>query len=248
MTESIFGDISSEGLEKSRDVLGGFGVFETNVYEATIKMAYAKASAKSKSKAVALTLDIDGREYRQDIWITTGEGKNFTIDKTDPKKKNPMMGFVLIDDLCLMATGYPLDKQTIEEKTIPIYDYDAKRELPKNAHVITSILGHKVKVAIQLSDVDKTKLNETTKLYEPTGDTKQENTLEKVFYFDDNRTVSEIREGKEAVFMESWIKSYAGKVRNRVKGNKGNNSQGTAVRPQANGAAAGSSESLFNRK
>lgn len=85
----------------------------------------------------------------------TGTVWNSYLDKKDPTKRHPLPGFVTIDDICLLSTGLPLSNQTTEEKTA-FYDFEERKELPKNVHVITSILGLPITLGIVKSTEDKT--------------------------------------------------------------------------------------------
>ncbi len=228
MANELFGDFNTEGMEQSRDVLGGSYILESDVYDAIIKMAYAGTSQTSKSQSVNLTLDIDGKEYRETIWVTNKSNENFYVKDG---KKYPQPGFTTIDDLCLCANGLPLNAQTVEEKVIKIYDFEAKADLPKAVKVITSILNKPVKVAILKSKVDRTKKNDATDKYEPTGETKEENTIEKVFHPTLNVSIAEARAKKPAEFLDKWREKNKGTVKDKSTKEAGN-----AGRPGANKA------------
>lgn len=240
---NLFSGFTTEGMEKTKDVLGGFSLFESDIYEAEIKLAYAGSSTKSKAQSITVHLDIGGREYRETIWVTNGNNENFSVRDG---VKSPLPGYVTIDDLCLLATGYPLPNQTMEEKTVPLYDFEAKENRNQNVQVITSILGKKVRVGIQKVEDDKTKLNEATKKYEPTGETRELNTLAKVFHFDTKKTTAEFREGKEATFHDAWQKKWKDQVYKKAKGAAGKEGRPGAARPQQGETKSGGA-SLFSK-
>jgi len=243
---NIFGNMGTEGLEETRDVLGGNFVFETDVYDGVIKLAYAGKSQHSNSQSITVHLDIDGKEYRETFWITNKDNQNWYPDRNDPKKKHPLPGYVSVDDFCLLSTGVPLTEQTTEEKTIMLYDFEQKKDLPKNVHVITSILDLPITVAIAKRIVDKTKKNDSTGEYEPTGETREENTVEKVFHTETKKTTVELREGKASTFYEAWRTKNQGKTIDRSTKGQGNAGR-PGQKPMQGSSTGKSATSLFNK-
>ena len=90
MSDNIFGNMSRDGLEESRDVLGGGFILPTNVYDGIIKLAYAGKAQSSNAQSVTVHVDIDGKEYRETIWITNRDGQNSYPDKKDAKPAIPL--------------------------------------------------------------------------------------------------------------------------------------------------------------
>jgi hypothetical protein len=218
----MFGNLTTDGLEEAGDFLGGGGLLDTGVYPATVKLAYAGKSQSSESQSVTVHLDVNGLEVRETFWVTNRNGDNSYADKKDPKKKHPLPGFVSVDDLCLVTTGHGLTEQDIEEKVVKLYDYEAKKDLPQNVPVLVDLLGKNLHVALVRQIVDKQKKNDAG-VYVNTGETREENVIDKVFHFDSRRTVSEIRNKiAEPIFIEKWAEKNAGKTRNRSKGAEGN--------------------------
>ena len=244
---NAFSGFSTEGMEAPKDTLGGFSLFNSGLYEAVIKLAYLGKSANSEAQSITFHFDIGGRDFRSTQWVTNKANQNYS-EKDGVKK--PMLGYVIADDICLLATGYALPQQTMEEKTVPLYDFDAKENRPQNVKVITSILEKKVILGIHNAEVDVTKKNESTGKYDPTGETKNENQIDKVFHADAKKTTAEFREGKEAAFYDMWDAKWTGKINERAK-HKGKGGQagrpGQAVRPVQGGGASGSTQgkSLF---
>ena len=249
MSDNIFGDMSRDGLEQSRDVLGGGYTFPTDVYDGIITLAYAGKAQSSNAQSVTVHVDIDGKEYRETIWITNRDGQNWYADKKDATKKHPLPGFVTIDDFCLLSTGLPLANQTTEEKTVMLYDYEQQKDLPKNVHVITSILGLPITLGIVEQIVDKTKKNDSTGQYEPTGETRNENFVDKVFHTESKKTTVELRENRpQAVFYDAWKTKNSGKPA-RDKSTKGQGKGGAPGQRPTPGGASGAkpATSLFNK-
>lgn len=245
----MFGNLSGDGLEQTGDRLGGGGVRETGAYDGTIKLAYAGKASSSNAQSLTVVFDFGGSEYRETYWVTNKNGENFFIDKNDKTKRVPLPGYTMADDLCLLTTGFPLSEQNAAEKVISLYDYDQKKEVPTNAHVFMDLIGKQITAGLVKQTVDKTKKNDSTGQYEPTGETRDENVTEKFFHFESKRTVTEIRaEQEEAVFYPKWVEKNAGKTRNRAKGAEGK----TGAPPRPAGAPAASAPkpttSLFGAK
>lgn len=216
----MFGNMTKDGLEAAGDRIGGGGLFDSGVYTGKIKLAYAGKSSGG-AQFVAVHLDLGGKEYRETCYVSTKTGDNFTIDKNDPKKKNPMMGFTTIDELCMMSTGMPLSDQDVEDKVVSLYDFDSKKDVPTNVPVLIDLLGKDITVAIFKSIVDKQE-KDSNNVYQNTGKTREENTIDKVFHAETGRTTTECLDGKDiAIFLPKWKEKNTGVTRDRVKGAAG---------------------------
>lgn len=248
---SLFGNLKSDGLETTTDNLGG-GSFtrESDIYSGKIKMAYAGASSGG-ARFVHVIVDMpDGKEFKSTEYITNKKGENFYLNKSDNSKKVPLPGFTTIDDICLCATGKPLAEQDAEEKIVKIYDFEAKAELPTSVPVLIELLGQDISLAI-LKVTENKQAKNASGVYEATADTREINSIDKVFITDSRMTVVEERNRAEKpVFWDSWLERNKGKTRDKtskVIGNAG--APGGAARsgpPQAGAAPA--RQSLFGKK
>ena len=250
---SVFGNLTNDGLEETNDRLGGFNVRDTDAYEATIKVAYAGQSAGG-ARNVTVVVELPDGEYSETIYVTNKKGENWFLNQNDKSKKVPLPGFTTIDDICLVTTGKPLSEQDSEEKVVKVYDYDEKKELPKSVPVLTELTGKPVILGILKSVVDKNVKNDSTGEYEPSGETREENTIEKVFHHPSKVTVVEAREAQkagrdaEAVFYDKWVEKNKGVTRNKAKGasgNGGNSGRPGGGAPQAGGGQQKKTNSLF---
>jgi hypothetical protein len=247
---SLFGNLKSDGLEASTDNLGG-GSFtrESDIYSGKIKMAYAGA-AKSGARFVQLIVDLpDGKEYKETVYITNKAGENFYLNKSDNSKKVPLPGFTTIDDICLCATGKPLAEQDAEEKIVKIYDFEAKAELPTSVPVLIELLGQDISLAI-LKVTENKQAKNASGVYEATAETRDINSIDKVFNTATQMTVVEARNKAEApVFWDNWLERNKGKTRDKtskVTGNPGAPGAARSGPPQAGAAPA--RQSLFGKK
>jgi hypothetical protein len=214
-------------------------------------VAYAGQSAGGAHN-VTILADINGREYRETIYVTNKKGENFFQNKSDLTKKVPLPGFVTIDDLCLVTTGAPLCDQVIEEKMVKVWDYDAGAEMPKSVPVLTGLIGQQVRFGIFKQKVDKNEKNAAGD-YVPSGETREENVIDKVFEYDSKLTVVEARNGTQsAVFHDSWATKNRGVTRDKSSkvaanqnGRTGRPGSAPTAAPQAGALPKG--KSLFDK-
>lgn len=245
----MFANATNEGLEESTDRLGGFSPIETDAYPTKIKIAYAGKSAGGANN-ISFVFELEGgREYRETVYYTNKKGENFFLNKDDKTKKVPLPGFNTVDDICLVATGQPLSEQDTEEKMVQIWDNDAKKEVPKSVPVLTGLVGQTVGLAINNSLVNKNQ--KVGNEYVPTAETKNENTIDKVFDIESQMTVAEAREGRDAGFIAAWVEKNKGNVRDKRTYSDNDNQSGRAGRPAGGAPAAGApaaGKSLFGAR
>lgn len=210
---SLFKSLTTAGLEETTDRTGGFTPLDTDIYTGIIKLAYAGAS-QGGAQYVSLVIDIGGKDYNETCYITNKKGENFYLNKNDPSKKVPLPGFTVIDDICLATVGSPLADQDAEDKIIKLYDYEAKKELPKSVPVLTGLLGQTVSLAIVNSLVNKKEKSGNE--YLPTAETRNENHIEKVFNTQSMMTIAEARAGKEkGEYHEVWLNKNKNNVQDK---------------------------------
>lgn len=256
---SLFGNLTNDGLEEVEDRLGGFAVFDTDIYSGTVKMAYALQAA-SGARGIFFEFDLGGgKSYRETVYITNKAGENWYMAKDGngqaTGKKAPLPGFTLVDDICIMTTDNPLALQGHEEKVVKVYDSEQKKELPKSVPVLIDLLGKPISLAIVKSLADKTK-KEGDK-YVPTGEFRDENHIEKAFHTETKLTVVEAKQGKTAgEFWDKWVEKNKGQMRDK-RANKGNGAGGStgpgrtqSGPPQASNTNTGAAprKSLFGAK
>jgi hypothetical protein len=259
---AIFGNLSTEGLAKTEDRVGGGNgwIRDTDITIFTIKALYAGKSSSSNAQSVTfIGVDEAGKEYRETFWITSGAGLNYYMAKDrngkETGEKNSLPGFSIVNDICMIATDKPLDQQQDEEKVVKVYDADAKQEMPKAVPMLVECIGKKVALAIYRQLENKSKKSESTGKYEPIADEREINLAEKALFPTFRTTVREAEvaltnggsvsnddkivnaQGEDvAVFWDSWLEAHKGKVRDKrtIKDGAG----GTAGRPGARAAGA----------
>lgn len=227
---------SDETIAQERDSVGGNGAVESGLYPSVINLAYL---TKSGGGAVGLVLAAkvnDGREIRQTLWVTSGKdkgGTNYYTDKNGEKQYLP--GFNLANSLALLTVGKELSDLGTETKVVNAYSPEARAEVPTKVEMIVDLLGKEIIIGAIKQTVDKTKKNDDTNKYEPTGETREENEIDKFFRSRDRMTTAEIRaQATEATFIDTWDAKWTGKTRDRsTKG-----AAGVAGAPKAAGAGA----------
>jgi hypothetical protein len=240
---SLFGNLSSEGLEETQDRIGGFQVLETDAYPCTIKAAYAGKSAGG-AQSVTLVVDADGREYSETVYVTNKKGENFFLNKDDKTKKVPLPGYTVINDICLVTTDKELREQNSEEKVMNVYDFDQKKQVPKSVPMLIDLIGKQVTLGIvkQLENKNEKQGDD----YVPTAAERETNFTDKVFHHPTGLTVVEARNGlTEAKFLDAWVQRNKGQTRDkRVIKDGGQAGQAGRPAPTA-GAPAAAKKSLF---
>ncbi|EOD6067755.1 hypothetical protein ACXNWJ_002994 [Acinetobacter baumannii] len=234
-------------IEHEKDVLGGFRLLESGVYEFNIKLAYFETSKNGATGVNCTFEDDNGKQYKEVFWATNRNGENFYIDKQSGEKRY-LAGFIQADALALLTVGKPIAEVETEQLVVKLYNDEAKAEVPTKVDAITEIMGQKIKLGIHKQRVNKTKLNEATGKREPINEERMENTTDKVFRASDNKTTAEIRaQVEEAEFMNEWLGRWEGKLKDRYKEVKGGGAARTGA-PRSAGAGAASApkkSSLF---
>lgn len=223
MSNELFKSLTvDETIKEGGDAIGGFQVLDSAVYDMTVKLAYITFSV---GKAMALNVTFVGEdkaETRQQFYMTSGEAKGCKNYYEKEGIKHYLPGFNNANALCLLTVGSPISEMGSEQKTINLYDSTAEKEIPTEVPMLMALIGTKIKVAMLKQVVDKRAKNASTGQYEPTGETREENEVDKFFRSEDGRTVLEIRsEVPEALFITKWKNKWEGKVRNKAKGAAG---------------------------
>ena len=225
---------TSNDIAAEKDSVGGGFVLDSNLYNFTVKLAYLqKAASEALSLVVHLTTE-DGKDVRQQFWMTSGKEKgckNYYVDGKGDKQYLP--GFNMANSLCLLTVGKEIGQMETETKVVNIYSKEASAEVPTNVEMLTELLGKQVLGGLIKQIVDKN-VKDAAGNYVPSGETREENELDKLFRERDGKTTAEIlAQAPEAVFIETWKKKWVGQVKD-----KSTKTAGTAGAPKAAGAAA----------
>jgi hypothetical protein len=232
---SLLASLSTDAsIADEKDSVGSAGALDSGLYKAKIALAYITKSAGG-AMGLVLNLKTDAnREIRQTLWMTSGTakgGKNYYEDKSGDKQYLP--GFLHANSLSLLTVGKEIAALDTETKVVNVYSVEAKSEVPTKVEMLMDLIGQEVIVGLIKQTVDKTKKNDAG-IYEPTGETRDENEIDKLFRAKDRMTTAEIRaQAETASFIDTWDAKFTGTVKNKAKG-----AAGTAGAPKAAGAPA----------
>lgn len=233
---SLLANLATDAsITEEKDSVGSGGPLDSGLYNSTVAMAYL---IKSDGGALGLVLNLKtdtDKEIRQTLWMTSGTAKgglNYYTDKNGAKQYLP--GFNHANSLALLTCGKEISALDTETKVVKVYSKEAKAEIPTKVEVPMDLLGKEILVGLIRQTVDKTAKNALTGIYEPTGETRDENEIDKLFRAKDRMTTAEIRAQAEApAFVETWATKWAGKTRDKTKG-----TSGTPGAPKPAGAPA----------
>ena len=204
--------IDTDVESSDKDILAGGGFTKnTGVYDMIVDTAYM---GKSQKGAVSLNLIFkaakagDNTTFRQTLWVASGDAKgnkNYYVDKNNKKRLLP--GMAQADHISHICTGKPLATLTPEEKTIKLYDFDKKAEMPTKVAALTELHGTKIKVGVHKIRSNKVVKNQAGG-YDDTAAERVYNEIDKVF-FPDGMTLAEKRaEATEPKFIGKWMAKF----------------------------------------
>ena len=222
---------------------GGSGPLASGLYPMTVSMAHIGVSAGGAQSLVLSLKTEDGKEVRQTLWMTSGTAKGGKNYYEKDGVKNYLPGFLLANSLCQLATGMDIAQTDIQDKVINLYSFDAKAEVPTKVKVVMDLLNKPILVGMIKQTVDKN-VKDAAGVYVPSGETREENEIDKLFHAESRMTTAEIKaKAEEAVFVNTWSTKHTGITRNKAKGAA---AAGTAGAPRM-GVSGGSSAPVASK-
>ncbi len=246
-----FANLNTNGMEEAQDRLGGgFQARASGAYDFKIKAFFA-GQADSGARNVSIIVEDGSGEYRETIYVTNKAGENWFLNKDDKTKKVPLPGFTTIDDICQVTVGKSLADLTWEEKVIKLYDYDAKKEVPKSVFMAVELLGQPVTLGL-IQTLKNKGIQQADGTYKDGPEERTEVNVNKVFHTESKMTTAEARAGKEqAEFYEAWVarnKDIVIDKRTIKDGAGGSPVAKSAPTAGGNNASAAPKKSLFGNK
>lgn len=221
-------------VEEEVDSLGGRQLFDTNVYDMTIAMAYLGESAGGARNLTIIAKDETGQELKETIYFTSGKTKGCKTTYEKNGKHFNLPGFNICNAITALAANVELANCSTESRTVKVYDAEAGKEVEKEVDCIVELFDAEITFGIERQIVDKTKKNEQTGNYEPTGETREQNEIVKVFRTSDGVTMVEAMAGAEkGEFKEKWVEKNQGQVRNKAKGAQASGTSGAPTQSAA---------------
>lgn len=142
--------------------------------------------------------------------------KNFYINKAGDKKYLP--GYLHANHLCLLTTKKEISSLSTEEKVISLYDFAAKANVPTKVNMVPDLLGKTVTLGIIKQVVDKNTKTDDGR-WVATGETREENQVDRLFRSSDGRTVNEIKDNiNPGVFLQQWADKWTGVTKTKTSG------------------------------
>lgn len=227
-----------DDVKETKDTVGGgFSVRASGLYDATIKMAYL-GKTTNNGTSLNCIFDIDGSEYRENLFLADVTGKTYYTDKDGGKHYR--QGFLNADALALLTTGKPLSDCATERKVVKLYNFEQKKDVPTEVECLVGLLGQSVKLGV-LQELSFKSVKQPDGSYKETSETKETNVIDKVFHAASGKTVNEFRaKVPEAEFSVKWAEKWTGKVKDKTAGKTP-----AAGTPRSSTPAAKPTSSLF---
>ena len=211
---------TSATIGNETNSLGGGGVLESGAYNMVVETAYFDTSSGGATSLNLVFKSNNGQTLRQTIYVTSGTAKgglNTYADKRTGEKKY-LPGFNTANSICLLATGDEIAAQEIETKTLKIYSYDDKKDMPQQKSVVMTLLGKDITLGVK-KVIENKREQDSSGAWNAakSGETRTINEIDKVFRTTDLMTTPEIREeATEASFYESWVAKNTGISRDKT--------------------------------
>ena len=180
-------------------------VLDTGIYQGVVKYIYFTKTARGGDCANAV-IDINGLTHTFPMYITYADTK--TPTKKVNGKTSVIPGYVQLNSLYYCACGKTVDQASQEQKSIMIYDWKSRKEVPTLVDCITDVMGKPIVVGIK--KVNKHKQAKVNGVYTPTTDTYFTNEVDR-YYTVDGYLASEKASGNDPTYIESF-KAKAGTV------------------------------------
>lgn len=221
--------------EEEKDTLGS-GPLPSDVYAGMVELVYLdKAASGAKSINIHFKTK-EGQSVRQTVYISNKKGE-YTYERDG--KQSPLPGYSQMDHFFKALTGKGLNEQSLEEKTIKIYDFEAKAEKPVQRQVFMGAINKPLAIGIILVSEEKTTKESNYK--DGTGEFRELNEFHKFFDASSGLTNSEKAAGEtEPAFLQKWKEKWVGQTKVKKAKNPGTASGATA------GAPAGGAPKLFS--
>lgn len=224
-----------EEIKTSGDVLGGGGLFESAIVKFRIAAAYAgKSSGGARNVTLELREKGTDRNYRETVYVTSGTAKGGKPYYERNGEKHFLPGYEVMDAICMMTTNKGIADQTIEQKTLKIWDSEAKAEIPQEVPVLVDLTGKEINLGILKLRRNNSKKDGNGE-YQDTNEERFENVIDRVFHEPSMKTMTEARNKADAEFHQKWTQKWEGKVKDQFKEVTGGAKDGRPSKPSASG-------------
>lgn len=209
---------TDETIANEKDSIGGGGVLESGLYPAKVTLAYVTKSSGGATGLVLKAKTSEGRDINQTLWMTSGTAKGAKNFYEKDGVKSYLPGFIAANALSLLTVGKDIAELDTETKVVNVYSSEAKAEVPTKVEMVVDLLGKDIVIGLIKQTVDKNVKNDQG-VYVASGDTREENEIDKFFRAEDHMTTAEIRAAaSEPAFYNTWNTKWSGNTRNKAKG------------------------------
>lgn len=215
----------------TKDIVGGYTLPESDIYDATIKQVYIK---KTESGAVGFHISAVIKDVERKFVLYPAIAKK---DANGVPLRNPdnsiqvtntritregtevyLDAFLIADSLARIVFGKPLQQLSTDPIYIEEKDKQTKQPVQVQVAGYKDFSGKEVKFVLQRAVKNKQAKNEQTGKWENTNEKTQEIELVKILRKDDMLTINEIDAGATAAaYAEEWLKTWKGKDKNNYK-------------------------------
>lgn len=214
---------TSNDVAKEKDVVRGQRQepLSSDIYNLIIKYAYGQ-KAKSGALGVHVMFQVadgahKGREFRITEYIASGDAKG---NKTYYEKKQDngqverfaLPGFALIDSMAQLVAKKSIVACNNEKRTLKLYDFDKKAEVPTEVDMFVELVNKGVCGCVLHRVEDKNAKNTMTGEYEPTGQVRSSNAIDKFLNAADRKTLVEIQNNIPADFKDKWVEKWKDQI------------------------------------
>jgi len=213
-----------DDVEDDGDFLGGGGgyVWESGLYPVIVDLAYLSTSKDGATGLNLVLKDENDKELKTTLWIKSKDTKGNLPYYIKNGKKHALPGMNMANAIAGITMNNKLIGELDRtEKTVALWDYDAKAEVNTKVEVFMDLLDQRIDVGIIRRIENKRELKNGD--WVDTNDEKDSNELAAVFSPDTGLSITELKAKEtEPVFKEKWLKAWDGKTDNKYKPVAGN--------------------------
>lgn len=217
-------DMDDAGVVEAKDVTIGRKIFDSNLYNATVKLAYGDlylGDAKRRIINLEVEIEEDGEKFpfQTRIWLTDKETGKIYKEKKDTDKetgkdvliKVPVYGYTQGNEIARLVTGRGiLEDQKLVSKELQVWDATEKKNVSQMKQVFAEWTGKPLGIAMLREIQDEFRQGKAT------GRTAERNNVAKYVapktFFTANEIASKATEAK---WSKKWIATNKGKVNDR---------------------------------
>lgn len=209
---------TDDSIQNEQDAIGGSRLLDSGLYHCKVKMAYLLAAGSGAIGLHLTFITTDNQEFNQTLYLTSGTQKgclNYYVNKNGEKQYLP--GFNLGNALALLTVGKEIAQLDSEEKVVKTYSAEVKAEVPTKVDYLPELVDQEIIVGL-IKQISPKSIKDASGKYVPTGETREENDIDKFFRASDRKTTAEVRAQEEtASYIDKWEARWAGKVKDRTK-------------------------------